>query len=192
MTGKPSQLGKNLIEDICACSPKLDCPCCAKMIWGMYREALPVVVRNHIAELEFSSATYKKVFMKSDQVFDSNASSQPVRGSAVATISNPQSDQEIAAVRSQRGGRGGRGGFRGGARGGRGGGNPNAASPPAAAAPTPTAPTTPATGNKGPRHATAKGSNDKLCRIHYRWGENGNFCAAPWKCPMKDIYKAPQ
>ena len=47
-------------------------------------------------------------------------------------------------------------------------------------------------GNKGPRHATAKGDSEKLCRIHYKWGENGSYCAAPWKCPMKSVFKAPQ
>ena len=198
MTGKPSQLGKSLIEDICACSPKLKCPCCAKIVWGMYREALPVVVRNHIAEMEFTSATYKNVLKKSDQVFDSNSSNQPVRGPAtVAAVSN-QADQEVAAVRSARGGRGGgRGGNRGG-RSQRGAANgsgtyqaPQTQSTTNSTTPAPAAGAGQAQ-NKGPRHATAKGSNDKLCKIHYRWGENATFCAAPWKCPMKDIYKTPQ
>ena len=67
----------------------------------MYREALPVVVRNHIAELKFSKETYKEVFKKSDQVFDSNQSTQPIRGSAVAVVSQstPPEGSEVAAVR---------------------------------------------------------------------------------------------
>ena len=107
MTGKPSQLGKALVEDICQCVPKLNCPCCAKQVWGMYREAIPVVVRNHLAELSFTKDTYKQIFTKSDQVFDSNNSSQTTPGQSGASVSavKTSSDQpEVAAVRPSRGG----------------------------------------------------------------------------------------
>ena len=198
MTGKPSQLGKQLIEDLCTCTPKLASKCCCRIIWGMYREALPVVIRNHIAEMEFTKDTYKEIFKKSDQVFDSNQSSQPVRGSvSVAAVSNPTQvlpTGEIAATTAQRG-RGGRGRGRGGNRGGgRGGatGSTSATNAASAASNNQTTPSTSTTSNKGPRHATARGDNEKLCKIHYKWGANGTFCAAPWKCPMKDVYKAPQ
>ena len=187
MTGKPSQLGKAIIEDICTCVPKLKSPCCARIVWGMFREALPREVRNHIAEYSFAQETYKQVFAKADQVFDSNNSAQPIRNSVVASVSPTPSNPtpEVAAAKPARGGRGGRGGFRGGFRGGRGGSanppapntNSNSESPPV---------------TRGPRHATAKGDSEKLCKIHYKWGENGNFCAAPWKCPMKNVYKSTQ
>ena len=189
MTGKPSQLGKAIINDLCECSVK--CPCCAKIVWGMYREALPVVVRNHIAEMKFTKETHKEVFKKSDQVFDSNQSSQPIRGSSasVAAVGN-SSTSEVAAIKPQRGGGRGRGNRGGGSgRGGRGGTSNSSNSTTSQSASTSNTSTE---GHKGPRHATAKGSNEKLCKIHYRWGENGTYCAAPWKCPMKDTYKAPQ
>ena len=184
MTGKPSQLGKALINDICKCPTKLQSGCCAQIVWGMYREAIPVVIRNHIAELPFNKDTYKQIFVKSDQVYDSNKTSQPTRGAAVAAVSNqspsPTSNSEVAAIKPPRKNK-----------------KPNNAQPQQQqqqqqqqAASTKPAP--PTTGNKGPRHATAKGDNDKLCRIHYRWGENGTYCAAPWKCPMKNVFKAPQ
>ena len=70
LSGKPSQLGKALINDICTCQVKLQSGCCAKIIWVMYREALPVVIRNHIAELQFNKDTYRQIFQKSDQIFD--------------------------------------------------------------------------------------------------------------------------
>ena len=35
-------------------------------------------------------------------------------------------------------------------------------------------------------------NDDKLCKLHAKWKENANFCAAPWACRMKDIFKAPQ
>ena len=189
MTGKPSQLGKALINDICKCPTKLESNCCAQIIWGMYREALPVVIRNHIAEMPFTKDTYKDVFKKSDQIFDSNKTTTIKTAATVASVT-PSDSSEVAATKPQRGGfRGGRG-YRGGGRGGRGGGaqnsNTNSNPPPA------TATTTTSNSNKGTRHATAKGDSEKLCKIHFKWGENGSYCAAPWKCPMKSVFKAPQ
>ena len=35
-------------------------------------------------------------------------------------------------------------------------------------------------------------NEDKLCRIHAKWKENATFCAAPWGCRMKNVYRAPQ
>ena len=176
MTGKPSQLGKALINDICRCPIKLQSECCSQIIWGMYREALPVVIRNHIAEMEFNKNTYKQIFQKSDQVYDSNKSTQPVKGTVAAVSSH--AGTEVAAAKPNR--------F-----------PPKNQKPQGNATTKPpktedTTSSKPSTDKKGPRHATAKGENDKLCRIHYRWGVNGTYCAAPWKCPMKDIYKSPQ
>ena len=100
MTGKPSQLGKALINDICRCPIKLQSECCSQIIWGMYREALPVVIRNHIAEMEFNKNTYKQIFQKSDQVYDSNKSTQPVK-STVAAVSS-HAGTEVAAAKPNR------------------------------------------------------------------------------------------
>ena len=187
MTGKPSQLGKALVEDICKCKVKLSAGCCARIVWGMYREALPVVIRNHIAEMEFNKDTYKKIFQKSDQIYDSNKPSQPPRGgAAVAAVVTAEEPSEVAALKPQKANRGGRGGYRGGRGGGRGAytPNPNNTQNPST--------NPPSNSNKGTRHPTAKGDSEKLCKIHFKWGENGSYCAAPWKCPMKTVYKAPQ
>ena len=130
------------------------------------------------------------MFKKSDQVFDSNKNT--ARSAQTAAVQAATSNPQVAAVQPQRGGgRGGRGG-RGGNRGGRGGNSNSGASNNASAQTTPQTPNPAAGSNKGPRHATAKGADDKLCKIHYKWGENGSYCAAPWKCPMKDVYKSPQ
>ena len=114
MTGMPSQLGKAIMNDICDKANKLDGCCCSKTVWGMYRETLPVVVRNHVAQLSFNKDTYKQIFTISDQVHSSNQSSQPVRGAtvaAVATNTTKGADPEVAAMRQQRPSRG-RGGNR--------------------------------------------------------------------------------
>ena len=193
MTGKPSQLGKALINDICKCPTKLQSGCCAQIIWGMYREALPVVIRNHIAEMPFNKDTYKDVFKKSDQIFDSNKTTTMKPASVAAMTPSTFDSPEVSAIKPQRGGgRGGRGN-RGGGRGGRGGGASNGStSSPNTNPPANNTSNTTTTTNKGTRHATAKGDSEKLCKIHFKWGENGSYCAAPWKCPMKSVFKAPQ
>ena len=86
MTGAPSQLGKALMDDLCDKAKKLDGCCCKKVVWGMYRDALPVVVRNHIAEQQFNKDTWKKIFTTSDQVYASNQASEPRGAAAVASI----------------------------------------------------------------------------------------------------------
>ena len=97
MTGKPSQLGKLLVDDLCQkCDVKL-AGCCANIVWAMFREALPVVVRNHIAEMTFDNTTYLKVFAKADQVFDSNQAGDPMANKAPsATVASV--DPEVAAL----------------------------------------------------------------------------------------------
>ena len=187
MTGKPSQLGKALISDICTKKKKLDGCCCSRIVWGMYRESLPVVVRNHVAEMEFNKDTYQSVFKKCDQVFVSNQN-HPVQGAAVAATSvkpvqNQSLEAEVAAVRPPKKNKNQNQSGSGGTKSQppknqNSGGQQQGGSQ--------------QQGHKGPRHATAKGDSDKLCKIHYRWGNNGTYCAAPWKCPMKDVFRAPQ
>ena len=166
MTGKPSQLGKAIMGDICDC--QLKCACCARVVWGMYREGLPVVVRNHIAEMKFTKETHKEVFTKSDQVFDSNRASEPPPKQVAAVES-----KEVAAVqRSQKSQKNKNKGQQG-------------------------------QGNKSQNQNQNQGQkpkvdktklidDDGLCRIHAKWKKEANFCAAPWGCKMKNVYKEPQ
>ena len=138
--------------------------------------------------------TYKQIFQKSDQIFDSNQSSNPVKGAAVAAVSSSQ-EPEVAAVRPPKANRGGRGAYRGGGRGGGRGGASSTTSSSTPSSPSSAQPAASSAGqsqSRGQRHATAKGDSEKLCKIHFKWGENGSYCAAPWKCPMKNVYKAPQ
>ena len=174
MTGKPSQLGKALVDDLChLCTVKL-AGCCANIVWAMFREALPVVVRNHIAEMEFNSTTYLRVFEKADQVYDSNQAGDPLK--QVAAIS---ADPEVAAIaaknksgknKNQQNKNGQNGGQNQSQKNKNQGQNQGQ--------------------RKGPKHASAKG--DHLCRIHHKFGVNASFCADPWKCEMKEQLKAPQ
>ena len=186
LTGKPSQLGKLLIDDICKKDKKLDGCCCANTCWAMFREQLPVTVRNHISDYKFTKDTYKDVFARADQVFASNKAPEPNPRPTVAAVKPDQAGAaaDVAAVGLGRGrNRRNRGGQTQ---------QPSTRSRPAASNTNTTSSTTQPSKPKGTRHPTAKGKDESLCKIHFQWGENGTYCAAPWKCPMKDTWKAPQ
>ena len=183
LTGKPSQLGKALIDDLCQ-NKKLDGCCCEVAIWGMFREKLPIVVRNHIAEEKFNKDTYKRIFKKADQVWDSNQASEPLPGRQVAAVvSASGSSPEVAAV--QRNGQ-----FKNKNKNQNQGQNkPNNGQGQSQSQ----------SQSKNKNSGQNEGQKEKKlinenghCRIHAKWKENANFCAAPWGCKMKNVYKSPQ
>ena len=165
MTGKPSQLGKLILEDLCDKDKKLDGCCCAKTVWGMYRENLPVVVRNHIAEMAFNKDTFKEVFTKSDQVFDSNRGPDN-SAKQVAAVSD-KSEKSVAAVQRSK---------NKSQRNKNQGGDQKSQSK----------------DKDKDKKPVAKVNDEGLCRIHAKWKKDANFCAAPWACSMKDVWKSPQ
>ena len=146
----------------------------------MFREQLPTVIRNHISEMKFSKDTYKAIFAKADQVWASNQNPDPSPRPTVAAVKvDPNhSDSEVAAVSFKKQNKNNKG------------------KPPFQSKPqknsASTASTPPTTKPKGTRHPTAKGKDENLCKIHFAWGINGNYCAAPWKCPMKDVFASPK
>ena len=177
LTDKPSQLGQKLVETICPAEVKLQGCHCDRIVWGLFREKIPIVIRNHLADMAFNKDTYEAIFDKADQVWDSNRGSEPLPNRQVAAVVASQTVQgEVAAVQKngqtknknknqqQKGqsqsGQGGQGSQS----------NKNEQKPP-----------------KKPAI-----NEDKLCRIHAKWKENATFCAAPWGCRMKNVYRAPQ
>ena len=191
MTGLPSQLGYQIINDICKKATKLDGCCCegaAQALWSM---SLPVNIRAHISNMEFTKNTYKSVFEAADQVFLSSKQVTVAaisEGAAALDETLPafttQNQPQVAAIRGQRGGgrgqgRGGRG-QRGGGRGGQnnqggqsqnqGGQNQSQRS------------SNNSTGrSRGPRHAS--NPPESCCDRHYRHGDQAFFCLAPLTCP---------
>ena len=69
MTGKPSQLARALIEDMC--EHEMDGCCCAKWIFGLWHRALPSAVKQAVAHHKFNKDTYKLVLQLADDVFES-------------------------------------------------------------------------------------------------------------------------
>ena len=178
MVGLPSQLGEQIINDICDCAKSIECACCARQAYGMWVKNLPTYIKAHISGLPFNANTYKSVIEKADQCWLSHKQETPQVAAIKAENKEALKDSTdlenpaVAALRNSRGGgRGGRGGQRGqrgadrgrgGNRGGRGGGRKPL----------------------GPRHPQAlEGS----CFIHHQFGPEAWSCADRHSCPMRDI-----
>ena len=179
MTGLPSQLGYQIIDDICKQPQKLVGCCCPAAAQCLWSNQLPVSIRAHISDCEFDSQTYKQVFEKADQVY---LSSKQLQVAAVVsspldeTVSafTPQNQpSEVAGNRN----RNNRGGARGGsARGGRGRNNRGGGNQRGGGNNTAT--------RRGPRHSSSP--PEACCDRHYVHGDQAWYCLAPHSCPWKD------
>ena len=178
MTGLPSQLGYQIINDICKKATKLDGCCCEAAALALWSMNLPVNIRAHISNMTFTKDTYKSVFEAADQVFLSakqvtvaaiSAGAANTKASASLDETLPafsaQNQPQVAAIRGganrgqgrgQRGQRGGRGGNRGG-RGGQ------------------------SSGSRGPRHSS--NPPESCCDRHYTHGDQAFYCLKPLSCP---------
>ena len=58
LVGKPSTLGKQIINDFCKCPKKLTSPCCAEIALGLWTKNLPTYIKAHISDQEFNKANY--------------------------------------------------------------------------------------------------------------------------------------
>ena len=178
MVGRPSQLAKQLMDDLCKCRPVLKTTCCQNMIFGLWRRQLSTAVRNSVAGMSFDQNSYQAVLDHADQVHYSNKFDNPSKAS-VAAISVESSSEEVsvAAISTKNRGRGGNRGNRGRNRGGQtGGGNQSSQPKPAATV-------------KGPRHPDGPPSG--VCQIHHSYGKSAWWCLNPHSCPWKN-YTTPR
>ena len=188
MVGLPSQLGYQIVNDVCKKSNKLSGCCCEAAVLALWEMKLPVNIRAHISNMTFSKDTYKAVFEAADQVY---LSSKSVTVAAVAQsldetlpAFSTQNQPQVAAVgrgqgRGGRGFRGGRGG-RGQSSGNRGGATSNNSSGASAGTSSQGAQSKP----RGPRHSSVpEALASKMCDRHYRHGDQAFFCLAPLSCP---------
>ena len=171
MTGLPSQLGYQIVNDVCKKTSKLVGCCCSGAVLAIWSMKLPVSVLAHISNREFTSDTYKEVFEAADKVF---MSSKQVSGAAtVAAVDldetqsafSTQNQPQVAAFRgggSNRRGRGGRNRNQG--RGGGQGGQASAQTP-------------------KPRKRHESNPPDSCCDRHYSHGAGAWFCLKPLTCP---------
>ena len=192
LTGRPSKLAKDLIEDLCKCKPALNSPCCANIVLGHWRRHLPTAVRNAIADKVFNKDTYQSVLDHADEVFSSNkpeAGAASVAAVTSATVDPMAQSAEVAAIRggargNGRGGRGWRGGrFNRGGRGNR--GNANSGTRDSNGAQGGNQSQGAQGGNKGPKHPD--GPPDSVCQSHHTFGKSATFCRKPLSCPWKNF-----
>ena len=88
MVGLPSQLGNQLVDDVCKKADKLRDCCCAAAVEALWQLQLPVTIRAHVSNMRFTHATYKNVFEAADQVY---LSSKQVTVAAMAVRKVAQS-----------------------------------------------------------------------------------------------------
>ena len=206
LTDTPSELARNLVDDIC--QHEFDCACCPPVVLALWKKHLPVQVRAAIAGQIFDNETFDQVCELADQVFET---CRPAGVSiAAATINmdetqpaipyatfNPEQQQVlsvngqnvpvqqvIAALGGFRGGRGNNRGSRGGNRGSRGGrGNQNGGNQGGAGRgrgggqPQGQG----GQGRRGPRHPDQP--PQEACSMHWKHGKSSYFCSDPHVCP---------
>ena len=171
MVGLPSQLGNQIVEDVCKKASKLEGCCCAAAVEALWQLQLPVSVRAHVSNLEFSHSTYKQVFEAADKVYLSSKQ-VTVAAMAVAAVNldetqaafNPQNQPgvEVAAMVKGQSGKG---------KNKKNKKNRNQNS-------------------RGQKHSSVPDSQaDKTCDRHFRHGADAWYCLAPTSCPWKDRTK---
>ena len=74
MVGLPSQLGNQIVDDVCKKSAKLKDCCCAAAVECLWQQQLPVGIRAHVSNMEFTHETFKSVFEAADKVYLSSKS----------------------------------------------------------------------------------------------------------------------
>ena len=175
MVGLPSQLGAQIVEDVCKKPNKMSGCCCAAAVLALWSDKLPVNVRAHISNSTFDATTYKDVFEAADKVY--LASKQVSSVAAIQELDETQAafeehnQPQVAAIKA--GNKGGGNNSSGGSGTNKGGGqgqgknkkNKNNKN------------------NKprGPRHASQP--PEQCCDRHYVHGADAWYCLAPSTCP---------
>ena len=195
MTGKPSQFGKMLINELCNKHPTLENCCMAGVISSLWRDQLPTEVKTAVANHSIvGKDVMKDTFELADSVF---ASLQPApRSKTVAAIArapapaalNTSADEpalQMPVAAYGRGGRGNRGTSRG-----RGGGNwyqRGGAQAPRFQQQRPQQQQQgqPRVRPNKPEDRHPDGPPETAC--YWQFGRQATFCRLPMTCPWKDI-----
>ena len=184
LTGKPSQLARALVNDMC--KSKLNCQCCPANVGAMWKRQLSSAVRAGIAHTEFNKDNFNAVVQLADDIH-SNTSSTP----SVASVSgHPASnlDQtlpaipyattpEVAAINRGRGR--GRNRGRGGPNRGRGGHQQQQQTQQQQQG---------ANRHKGTKHPDLPAGEWSGCQMHFKWGKGAHFCSEPGSCPWRNVF----
>ena len=168
LAGKPSQLARAIVGDIC--KKELEgCECCPAIVSALWQRHLSSQVRAGIAHCVFNKANFNAILELADKIHDSQPAAQVAAVSAVGSSLDETQPAipypEVAAIRG-----GARGRNRGRGRGNRGRGQ--ASQPPQ---------------RRGPKHPDLPPGDFKWCSMHFKFAKGAYFCADPSTCPWKDI-----
>ena len=181
LVGLPSQLGKQLVDDICTKHPKLRDCCCAKAIHALWSNQLPVNINQHISNMEFNSNTYLHVFEAADRVYLSSktvtsvaalTAATPHPGLSIAADENSPLNQnipQVAAVSKPKKNKKNKKNKDSPEKGQK-GNQPNQNQG--------------QSGRRGPRHSS--NPPHSCCNVHFVHGDGAWFCGKPLSCPWKD------
>ena len=174
MVGLPSQLGAQIVDDICRRPSKLNGCCCAGAALALWSLQLPANIRAHISNKEFNHQTYKQVFEAADKVYLSGrqvtvaAVARPVHLDETLPAFSDQNQPQVSAIGKNKNSGSGGGGSGGGGKknnkNNKGGGKKNK--------------------DRGPK--SDQNPPDSTCDRHYRHGDRAWYCVAPQTCPWKD------
>ena len=168
MVGLPSQLGNQLVDDVCKKANKLQGCCCALAVEALWQLQLPVGVRAHVSNMEFNHNTFKSVFEAADKVYLSSKQIS-VAALKVAAVDldetqaafNPENQPQVAAMakkpkKNKKN------------KNANGGGGQSQANP------------------RGQKHSSVPDNlAEKMCDRHHRHGVDAWYCLAPATCPWK-------
>ena len=97
----PSDLAKQLIDDLCTCSPALTSECCQKVIYGMWLRELPLVIRQKLAGEAFNAITYKTLLDSADALHLTTESTQQVAAVKSSVKTQPKNQTQDLNALSQ-------------------------------------------------------------------------------------------
>ena len=162
LTGKPSQLCRQLINELCPSHPTLEGCCAEATISGMWREQLPTAVRVKVADCELGGGNLQATLEIADNAH-ATLQAGAGQGAAVAAVA---ADDEVAAFSRQKGGKG----------------NVSKSQTPKGGK----------TAAKEPKEPHPDNPPDDCCAMHKQFGKSAYFCKQPFSCPWKDICARPK
>ena len=214
LSGKPSQLARAIVNDMCP--HQLTGCCCAKWVQGLWLRQLPVSTRQAIASIPFTAENFADICKKADENYAQSHPHAVTQIAAVTAAPVPQNQyvqpslpptaqlfspqdsfhqgwqdvngqQEVAAVSYQAWRSRGRGQFRGNGRnrGFRGNrGGGNRGASSGGSGGSQYSASNPR--HKGPRHADQPPF--EACKKHWDWGKSAHYCLEPASCPWKSFF----
>ena len=182
MVGLPSQLGAQLVDDVCKKPKKFVGCCCPGHVQALWLLQLPINVRSHISNMPFTKDTYKEVFEAADKCYMSaqqvsvaalSATVGSASGSSAAATGldetlpafQSHNQQQVAAFgqnnknkgQGQKKNKNNKNKGQGQAQSGR---------------------------SRGQKHSSIPDNiAEKMCDRHYRHGDSAWYCVAPLTCP---------